>query len=89
MEVLKFNDENVYKGTSILYSVDSFHKSKGLSELGKKRRKIYMSVHKHITIVGTNLEKKINPDKLCILLRQRRHRRLFQTCWWASKLALT
>lgn len=55
---MKFNDENVYKGTSILYSVDSSHKSKGLSELGKKRRKIYIPIYKHITIVGTNLEKK-------------------------------
>lgn len=31
MEVLKFNDENVYKATSILYNIDSSHKSKGLN----------------------------------------------------------
>ena len=31
MEVLKFNDENVYKATSVLYNIDSSHKSKGLN----------------------------------------------------------
>ena len=47
MEVLKFNDENVYKGTSILYNIDYYHKSKHLNELEKKIRKIYIPIYKH------------------------------------------
>lgn len=41
MCLLKLSDENIYKGISILYSIDFYYKLKGWNELGKKKRKIY------------------------------------------------
>lgn len=52
MCLLKLSDENLYKGTSILYSIDSYYKSKGWNELGKKKRKIYSQIYKYTTYIS-------------------------------------
>ena len=45
MCLLKFSFEIIYKVTSILCNTDSYYKSKVLSELGKKKRKLYIQIY--------------------------------------------
>lgn len=71
---LKFSDENIYKDTSILYNIDSYNKSKGLNELGKKERYISKFTNiPHISVLRPALcwKRKIYLGMLCIL-RQRK-----------------
>ena len=45
MCLLKFSFEIICKVTSILCNTDSYYKSKVLSELGKKKRKLYIQIY--------------------------------------------